>query len=111
MPVMVYPINGRNVTGDYAHSFAIVNEADHDILFSKRAFDGPIAAGTYIDYWRLKPGTTTLMWPGQRYYASLPDGLRTWNASPLPNVTKDFAAFLAESIMYNYLAPLAPIAT
>ncbi len=102
---------GLDVTGDFPHSFVIKNEADHDILFAREAFDGPIPAGLYIEYWTLKPGSMTLMWPAQRYWSSKLSGIkRFWNASALPSTTdNDFAAYLAETMMYDFLAPQAPI--
>lgn len=99
---------GRNVTGNFAHSFVIINESDHDVFFAKTAYVGAIPAGTYLDYWRLKPGSFSLMWPAETYWPN--ESNRQWNASGLEPVPLDFAAYLAESMMYDYLGPMAPLA-
>jgi hypothetical protein len=112
---VIFPLNedgdGRNVTGDFAHSFVLKNEAAHDILFARQAFDGAIKDGTYLDYWTLSPGSITLFWPGERYWNSKESNIkRTWNASELPkNLSNDVLAHIAESMMYTYLAPIAPL--
>jgi hypothetical protein len=101
--------NGRNVTGNFAHSFVIINESGNDVHFSKTAFDDAIKEKTVINYWLLKPGSFTLMWPGQKYYNNHLSE-RTWNASMLPKpLSHDFCAYLAENMMFNYLAPQAPL--
>jgi len=104
---------GLNITGDFPHSFVIKNEADHDILFAREAFDGEIADGTDIDYWTLKPGSITLMWPANRYWYSIQNGTkRYWNATQLPtqdsSIGLEHAAYLAETMMFDVLANEAP---
>lgn len=100
--------NGLNVTGDYAHSFVIINNALHDVYFNTVGHnerpEGP------IQYWTIRPNQRVLMWPANTYWHSInTGGPRHWNASLLASdLSIDFMAYLTESLMYNYLAPQSP---
>ena len=96
---------GRNVTGNYAHSFVLHNMSDHEVYFTKQQLEGP---GAVTQWWSCKPGTWTLFWPSRPYF-SFTLGPIPWNAYTLPsNTSNDFAAYVAETIMYQYLAPQNP---
>ena len=104
---------GHNVTGDFASSFVLINNSDHDVFFSKNSLepsDITTTNGPLITYWRIKKASRALLWPSTPYWHSINNSIgRSWNASTL-NLTNDNAcAFIAETMMYNILAPLAPI--
>lgn len=96
---------GRNLTGDYANSFVIINSTPSDIYMPTTR------VGQLHSYWKLIPGSHTLMWPSERYFNknSEPVGLHTWNASMLPSITYEQAASIAEITMYTALRPKAEL--
>ena len=100
--------NGINITGDYPNSFVIINNASHELYFSKLALDND--EDEPLQYWSIRPNSKLLMWPANTYWQSINNNIkRYWNASVLPNdISVDFAAFLAETIMFDYLAPKSP---
>lgn len=100
--------NGLNVTGDWPNSFVIVNNAGHTVYFGKQALD--LQPNGPIEYWAIGPNQQVLMWPQNKYWYSINNAItRYWNASLLPaDSSVDFCAYLAENIMYNYLAPQSP---
>lgn len=96
---------GRNVTGNYAHTFVLHNMSNHDVYFTKEQLEGP---GALTQWWTCKPSTWTLFWPSRAYF-SFDMGPIPWNAYTLPsNCSNDFAAYVAETMMYQYLAPQNP---
>ena len=92
-----------NVTGDFAHSFVVLNSTSTNVYMPT------LRVVTGIDsYWRLAPGTYTLLWPAVRYFNSNsePVGLHRWNASSLvlPLTGQfDLSASIAEIVMYDVL--------
>lgn len=101
---------GRNITGDFAHSFVLVNDAKHIVYFAKTA----VGPNDRPDYYAIEPGQWVLCWPAVRYWASVTSGAaRPWNLTLLPTQAHvdDVAASLAETIMYDFLAPTAPLAS
>ena len=101
------PNVGLNITGNYAHSFVIQNQSNHNVYFASKALNKD-SISENLKFWTLEPNSWTLMWPADVYW---PVGLRYWNATALPEVTYDLAAYLAETVMYDVLAakdPLAP---
>lgn len=108
---------GRNVTGDWPHSFVVFNASAHEVYFGRDAIDlNTVTEQSYglnTSYWRLKPGSWTLLWPHNTYWASVAAGRpRRWNAGALPPSlhAEELAAKAAEVTMYDYLAPQAPVA-
>lgn len=95
---------GRNLTGDFVHSFVVHNASSETVLFGRRAVQS-----NNTDYWALRPGTWTLLWPLDRYWANSTD-LTVWNAADLPkeSMSAPLAASLAETMMYSVLRPEAP---
>ena len=102
------PLPSLNVTGDYPHTFVLVNKAGHSMYFGKQAFevDEPMSAN---DYWKILPGAWVLLYPSQPYWASITsDGTkRYWNALTLPPNLQNHtdAAHIAEIQMYSILRP------
>jgi hypothetical protein len=97
---------GRNLTGDYVHSFVVHNASKQTVLFGRRAVQD-----TNTDYWALEPGSWTLVWPLDTYWAN-PNTLTVWNAADLPRdgMSAPLAATMAETMMYSVLRPEAPSA-
>jgi hypothetical protein len=96
---------GRNVTGNYAHSFVLHNMSDHDVYFTKQQLEGP---GSVTQWWTCRSNSWTLFWPSRPYF-SFEIGPIAWNAYTMPsNTSNDFAAYVAEILMYQYLAPQNP---
>ena len=95
---------GRNITGNYAHTFVISNETDNVLLFGTEAYDSsPSGSPTFH---RLVPGSKTLMWPDGPYYGR---SNRRWLAATLdPTLVYDQCASIAEALMYEILAPEHP---
>jgi hypothetical protein len=97
-----WTLNGKtikNVTGNYAHSFVIVNETDHTLFFGRQAKEPQ-------SYIRIDPGQYVLLWPSTTYYPNAgPVAPTEWNAKILPDVykQKELSASVAESIMYSVL--------
>jgi hypothetical protein len=98
--------DGNNITGDFAHSFVVINSTGQDVYMPTSRVTGEPAA-----YWHLAPGSNTLMWPATRYFDknSTPVGLHSWNASALPTLTYEIYASVAEITMYTDLRPKAPL--
>lgn len=95
---------GRNITGNYAHSFVISNETDHIVLFGTQAYDSSPSGSP--SFHRLVPGSKTLVWPDGPYYGN---ANRRWLAASLdPTFVYDQCASIAEALMYEILAPEAP---
>jgi hypothetical protein len=102
-------LGARNVTGDYAHSFVLINEASHTMYFSTRAYDAEDLNFEALRpvYWSIKPNEWILFWPANRYWASKnASEPRFWNASHLPKALRslDHAASAAETmthVLYN----------
>jgi hypothetical protein len=106
-------IGARNVTGDYAHSFVLINEASHTVFFATRAYDEEdltseaLSKNVRPTYWIIEPKDWILFWPANRYWASKSASEpRFWNASILPKKLQslDHAASAAETmtnVLYN----------
>ena len=97
---------GFNVTGNYAHSFVIQNQSARAVYFASKALNKD-SVSEALKFWTLEPNSWTLMWPAGAYW---PIGTRYWNATALPDVTYDLAAYLAETAMYDVLAAKEPLA-
>jgi hypothetical protein len=94
-----HPSDGRNVTGNKAHSFVLVNESPRQVLMCIKSLDGPTAESQ--DFVRLESGTFTLFWPSGNFYGN---ANRTWKSMTLSTDSYDHAASIAESLMYEILA-------
>jgi hypothetical protein len=106
--LVLSPPQGRNLTGNYAHSFVLHNTALHEVYFAKMQMTAA-SAQARADWWACPPGSWTLFWPSDVYFSGI---LKTnsWLAHQLPaNTTNDFAAYVAETMMYSFLAPKAPV--
>jgi hypothetical protein len=104
--------SGLNVTGDFAHSFVVVNQAKHTIFFAQRAVSATATRDRLV-YWKLAPNSWTLFWPADRFWRSIQESKeRYWNAATLPESVQNgnASAYIAETIMYDVLAAQAPIA-
>jgi len=102
-----------NVTGDYPHSFVLVNLAKHPVYFAGAAFDIHFVPGPRENFWKINSNAWVLMWPAHLYHASMLDGVkRAWKCALIPQEFQNFnsAAAIAERTMV-YLrneSPLAP---
>jgi len=100
-----------DVTGNYAGSFVLHNESDHDVYFGKKAFQDTSDSGYTKDaqYWLIQASKRVLLWPGTTYwFNSQPKANRYWNAAELPDYIDNdiLAASIAETIMFEYLPNL-----
>lgn len=107
----ILPYTGLNVSGNFAHSFVLINQSDHDMFFFKDSVplsDNGAVRGTY---WRIRPNDWVLLWPSLKYWSNI-DVSRPWEAFRLPDTIKqpNLAAYIAEVTMYEYLMPKAPLA-
>jgi hypothetical protein len=96
--------SGLNVTGNNASSFVISNASDHDIFFAKEPLDQMTKDSTY---WIIPSLKKVLFWQNGPYWSVMPR--RVWSAALLPQITDDFAAGLAENMMYNVLGQINPV--
>lgn len=98
---------GRNLTGNFAHSFVLHNTSKHEVYFAKKHMTD---TERQSDWWACPAGSWTLFWPNDIYF-SLSSNAIKWNAYRMPEATtNDFAAYVAETMMFAYLAPQAPTA-
>lgn len=105
----------RNVTGDWAHSFVIVNNANHTIYVGSTTVSSA-GSSEPLTYYALAPGAKALFWPRDRFWASAGQSgvpvATHWMAAQLPDEAPiELCAATAEYMMYNVLAPLAPLAS
>lgn len=103
-------LRGLNVTGNFGHSFVLINNADHDMFFVRDSVPVSSNNESPSTYWRIRPGAWVLLWPAVEYWQNV-DVRRRWQAYPLPLAVHDVpkAAYIAETLMFEDLRPTAPI--
>jgi len=96
---------GLDVTGNNASAFVVSNLADHDVFFAKVPYAQMTADS---EYWIVPQSRKVLFWQNGPYWSV--DPTRVWSASLLPkNTDDDFAACIAETMMYRVLGQENPI--
>lgn len=100
------PSEGRNLTGDFVHSFAIHNSSASTVYFGRAS----IGVNNPADYWTLLPGSWTLFWPETTYFGHI-DQPTYWNAADITSdsMSPELASWAAETLMYSYLRPKMPV--
>jgi hypothetical protein len=96
---------GLDVTGNNASAFVLTNLADHDMFFAKN----PVSDTNNLvsTFWIVPKGRKVLFWQNGPFFTVMPK--RVWSAFLLPNVSEDFAAHLAETMMYDVLGQENPV--